>query len=154
MRHDLINPIRACRFPVLIKKHFFHYFLNILVFFPGNYLFIAVFCKGIHFQWMILLHFLIILQKLYRVPADGRMIGITGLHSFFQFRKLLLHLFSIIQDILFRAFLVMVHNRMHENIKARPPCRGNRHYRDIPQHFGQTVQIDFHPPFLHDIHHV
>ena len=103
---------------------------------------------------MILLNLLVVFQKLYRMPAYGRMIGIAGFHSFLQGRKLRFHLFPVIQNILFGSFLVMMHHRMHQNVKTCPLRGGNRDYRDIPQHLRQTVHVNLHPPFLHNIHHI
>ena len=49
--------------------------------------------------------------------------------------------------------ILMVDGRVEQHIQT-PPFPGR--YRDDgnPQHFRQPMQVDFHAPFLYDIHHV
>ena len=47
----------------------------------------------------------------------------------------------------------MVGDGMQKNIKAGALLRGNRDDRDA-QHFRQTMEIDFHAPLFHHIHHI
>ena len=104
---------------------------------------------------MLVFHFLIIFQQLDGMPAHGRMRRIMRLHHNLQLGNFILDFFRILQNILCILLLfIMVQHGMKQDIKPCPLCRGHRHHRNISQHFRQTVQINFHAPFLHNIHHV
>ena len=99
-------------------------------------------------------YLLIVFQQLYGMPPHGRMGGIIRLHHYFQFGEFILDVAAIVHHIPFRSFLVMVDHRVQQDIQPRPPCGGNRDDGNVPKHFRQAVQINFHAPFLHNIHHV
>ncbi len=51
------------------------------------------------------------------------------------------------------VFILVVRSRMQKRIQPRAFPGANRDYRN-PEHFRQTVHVDFHPAFFHNIHHI
>ena len=154
MGQDPVDFVRSrCLFR-LVEQRLIDYRFDIFVFFLRDLLLVAAVRHTLQLDGMILLHLRIVLQQLDRVPAQGGMVRIAVLHPLFQNRKPVFDFFPVIQDILLRTFLIMMNHRMHQNVEPGPLCRGYRNHRNPSQHLRQAVQVDLHPPLLHDVHHI
>ena len=149
-----VDPVRSRRLFRFVEQDLIDHRLDIFIFFLRNLLFIAAVRHALQLNGMVLLHLRIIFQQLDGMPADGGMVRIAVLHPLLQHGKLRLQLFSVVQNVALRPFLIVMHHGMHQNIQPRPLCGGNRHDRNVAQHLRQTVQVDLHAPLLHDVHHI
>ncbi len=146
--------IRGGRLFTLVEKGFLHHLFNIGILALYNFLLITPVRHMDHRHGMFLFYLLVIFQYLDGMPSGGRMVRITLLHHAFQCLDLLFDLRRIIQNVVLHPLLAVVDHRMKQNIQSGAPGRRNRHYRNISQHFGQTVHVDLHPPLFHHVHHV
>ena len=58
----------------------------------------------------------------------------------------------MLQPFVIGLSLVMGH-RMHQHLQPRPLSCGYGNYRNT-EHLRQTMDIQFHPPFFNNIHHI
>ncbi len=154
MSEQLVYLIRTFLLFRFMEQSFIYNILYICILCLNNLLFVT----SVHHigdrNGMFLPDFFIVLQKLNGMPSHRRMGRIMCLHHHFQLGQLVFNYFPIIQYTAFGTFFIVMHHRMEQNIQAGSFCRRDRNHRDIPKQFRQAVQVDFHPPLLHNVHHI
>ena len=170
--HKPVRLLRTLLFLALIDQSLLDHFLYEIILFIDNVLLVTAVRDPRQIRRVLLQHRPVLFQSLDGMPAH-----ILHLRIFLP--VFLDHCIDLVLDLIIihhRVFTVMVmfmagpvrvmvdersglcifivvSHRVHEDLQPAPLPRRNRDRGD-PQHFRQTVQVEFHAPLFHHIHHV
>ena len=111
---------------------------------PGIFMLQSL-CNGVNakFHHLVIDHGIVVVL----MPLTMVMVGLSAMMAMVVMPLVLM------DDGVVALAVCMVGSGVDQHLQPRPPPGGDRDHRG-PQHLGQTVEVDLHPPLFHNVHHI